>query len=470
MKQLTHLATRVFETPLLVRPSKLAVILSVIGPRIGLQEGAIKIQGYDGWDEEDDPIEKAERKPYCVTDDGIAVICVEGTLVKKAGWLDAMSGMTGYDLLTVKLRDAVNDASIKGILLAMDSPGGEVGGLWDLADEIYNARSIKPVYAIADDSAYSAAYAIASSAEKVFVTRTGGVGSIGVIAVHVDQSKMDEKIGLKYTAVYAGAHKNDFSSHAPLSDDAKSILQSEIDRCYDTFAGTVARNRGMKESLVRKTEAKCFWGETAIAEGLADQIGNCDEALDAMRSAIKSRTQARVPASAAAQNLEGEMIRLETTKPADAPTPAAAPTPTPAPAAAPAPAPAPAAAPAPVPAPAAAAAGPDIQAQMEEIEALCDLAGDNDMLKTAIKDRMSPEAVRKALQAKKAATQKETPIRTGSGMVSSVAEQQLNQTATQLATAKGITFAQAYVQVLNQNPALYNQYLAEKQAVVGTGR
>lgn len=472
MKQLTHLATRVFGTPLLIRPSKLAVILNVIGPRIGLSEGAIQVQGLFDPDDEDDAAQTAEqRAPYAVTPDGIACIGIEGTLVKKAGWLDAMSGMMGYDSIAMQLRMACNDNAIRGIMLCLDTPGGEVSGLYDLTDEIYNARAVKPVYAISDDSAFSAGYAIACSAEKVFVTRTGGVGSIGVIAVHVDQSKMDEKVGLKYTAVYAGAHKNDFSSHAPLSEEAHALLKAEIDRCYDMFVDTVARGRNMKDNAIRKTEAKCFWGAEALAVGLADQVGNCDDALDAMRSAIKAKSQARVPASAVAQIPKGEMTMNPTETTADATTQAPAAT-TPAPpaqAAAPAPAaPAPAtpAATAPV---APVAVAPDAlaarQAELEEIEALCSLTGHPDMLGEAIKSKMSYADVRKALTAKKSASQAGTPLSSATAGTALGADHQLNQAAQQLATAKGITFAQAYVQTLNQNPALYKQYLAEKRTV-----
>ena len=98
--------------------------------------------------------------------------------------------------------------------------------------------------------AYSAAYAIASAAERVYLPRTGGMGSIGVIAIHVDQSAYDEKKGLKYTAIYAGARKNDFSSHKPLTDKAMEVVQAEVDEVYDLFAETVARNRGIKATAI----------------------------------------------------------------------------------------------------------------------------------------------------------------------------------------------------------------------------
>lgn len=472
--KLTYLATRLFDTPLLIHPSKLQVIMDVLGPRLGIQDGAIQIQGME--DEDYGESISSDRAPYATTEDGIAVIDVHGSLVKRAGWMDAMSGMTSYDAIASKLRTAVNDPAIKGILLSMDTPGGEVSGLYDLTDEIFSARSHKPVYAISDDSAYSAGYAIACSADKVFVTRTGGVGSIGVIAVHVDQSQRDEKMGLKYTAVYAGAHKNDYSSHAPLSSEAKSALQEEIDRCYDMFVGQVARGRNMSEALVRKTQARCFWGENAVAAGLADQIGNYDDALSALRSVISSRKQARVSASAVAPITQGERtMEHETNQPADAPNPAATAQPVVA-AAAVAPVATPAATTT-TPAPAAVAPVAVVdhhavfQAQMQEIQALCEIAGDNEMLATAIKGNLTASQVRDALQAKKKAAQAATPVAAAlPGLVSS-AETRLMNSAQQIATSKGISLAKAYVEALKADPAAYASYLAEKTPVaVNSGR
>ena len=200
MKQtyLPHLAARVFGVPLMVQVDKLMVILDAIGPRIGLREHvvvdglpvAVTRPARDDQDEEDD-MPMAGRKPYPVSPDGIAVITISGTLVKKASWMDAESGLQSYEMIRGMVADARDDPGIRGILLDVDSPGGEVGGLFDLADEVHAAREQKPVYAVANDEAFSAAYALASSAQRLFLTRTGGVGSIGVIAVHMDQSAWD---------------------------------------------------------------------------------------------------------------------------------------------------------------------------------------------------------------------------------------------------------------------------------------
>lgn len=483
MKQtyLPHLVARVFGVPLMVQIDKLMVILDAIGPRIGLREHVV-VEGLpivvtrpapDDQDEEDD-MPMAGRKPYPVSPDGIAVITISGTLVKKASWMDAESGLQSYETIRGQIADARDDSGIRGVLLDVDSPGGEVGGLFDLADEVFALRESKPCYAIANDEAFSAAYALASSAQRLFVTRTGGVGSVGVIAVHMDQSGWDEKMGRKYTAIYAGARKNDFSTHQPLSDGARENLQGEVDRLYEMFVASVSRNRGLAPALVRKTDAGLYWGEKAISAGLADQIGSFDDALAAVTQASRASRQARATASAEAQiEKRGEepMAQPIETKPADAPAPAAASVETkpaaeaPAPAAAP-PAPEPVAAPAAAPVVDAAAIEARIRAEHEEVAALCTLAGEPGFLAEAISKRMTPPQVREALLARKAAKSQGAQIHSQVDGSPVGAESQLNAAATNLAAQKHITFAQAYSEVLKANPNLYTQYLAEKSATV----
>jgi signal peptide peptidase SppA len=279
---LPHVASRVFGSPLLIQPRKLDVILRVLGPRIGLSGKAILPD-----DDEDDP---TDRNPYTVTPDGIAVISVAGSLVRKSSFMDAYSGLTSYADIETEFLDAVTNPSVKGILLNIDSPGGECAGCMDLSDEIYKQRGSKPIYAIANESMFSAAYALGSAADKIFVTRTGGVGSIGVICLHVDQSGMDAQDGLKFTPIYAGDHKNDFTPHEPLADDVKNEMQAEVDRLYAMFVDTVARNRGISTQRVKDTQAALFWGPDAVKSGLADSAGNIGDALGALASVLPTVT------------------------------------------------------------------------------------------------------------------------------------------------------------------------------------
>lgn len=265
MNLLPHIAARIFGAPLMIARAKLDVILSVLVPRL------------DG--ESLQPKSSAETRDYDVTPEGIAVIPVFGTLVRRTVGLEAQSGLVSYTTIGQQLDMALSDPSVKAILLDVDSPGGEAGGVFDLADKIYAARKIKPIWASVDEDAFSAAYAIAASASKLYVPRTGGVGSIGVIAVHLDQSQAEADVGLKYTAIYAGARKNDMSPHEPLSDPARAALQTEVDRVYDLFAQTVSRGRRMPVEAVKATEAGLFFGEDGVAAGLVDKIGTFTDAL-----------------------------------------------------------------------------------------------------------------------------------------------------------------------------------------------
>ncbi len=201
-----------------------------------------------------------------------AIIPIHGILTKKPGAFDEMLGMTSYEQIEVQVKQALEDSSIETILLDIDSPGGEVNGIFDLADFIYSARAKKRIVALANDDAYSAAYAIASSAEKIFLTRTSGVGSIGVIASHIDQSGFDEKCGIKYTTIFTGKRKNDLNPHEPISSESLKSLEEEVNRLYEILTELIARNRGLSVQAIKNTEAGLYFGKNAIEVGLADGI------------------------------------------------------------------------------------------------------------------------------------------------------------------------------------------------------
>lgn len=280
-----YLASRVFGTPLLIHPRKLEVILSVVGPRMGMvvPETSAQLAQIS-------PPERVIRTDLQVPN--IAVISILGTLVRRTGAMDAASGLTSYASISAQINAAINDPNVDAVLLDIDSPGGEAGGAFDLADEIVSARSTKPIWAVANDDAFSAAYAIACSAERIYLTRTGGVGSIGVIALHVDQTQRDALDGYRYTAIYAGDRKNDLSPHLPLSNEASTALQTEVDRLYEMFVSTVATNRGLDAQAVRDTQAGLFYAGDAIEAGLADAIGTADDALRALAMEVQQRKSA----------------------------------------------------------------------------------------------------------------------------------------------------------------------------------
>ncbi len=278
---------RVLNTPLLIHRQKLDVILSVLSDRIGITAPATVSPHAGAFD----PL-PADQASGAYRIDRIAIIPVTGSLVNRALGLEALSGLTSYSEIRRSLDAALADTNVDGIVLDIDSPGGEAGGAFDLADRIFSARKNKPIWAVANDQAFSAAYAIASSCERVFSTRTGGIGSIGVIALHVDQSQKDAQDGYSYTPVYAGQRKNDFNPHAPLSPDAQTSLQSEVDRLHSLFVATVARNRGLSEDAVRATEARLFFGDNALTAHLPDTVGTLDDAVLQLTDVIRMKRAA----------------------------------------------------------------------------------------------------------------------------------------------------------------------------------
>ena len=291
MTMLPHIASRVLDTPLAIGQAKLEAILAVIGPRIGIEAPA---SGMLIPDREGLPAPavmngtSGRRGAYLVTPEGIAVIPVFGTLVKRAGAIEAASGLTSYGHLEDRIMDAATDPAVRAVLLEVDSPGGEAAGVFDLSDLVYEARSLKPVWAVADEEAFSGAYAIASAAERLIVPRTGGLGAIGVVAVHVDRSARDAMEGFRTTTVHAGAAKNDFNPHETLKDGARRTLQAEVDRVYGLFVDTVARNRGLTADAVRATEARLFFGEDAVRAGLADEVGTLRSAFAALAMVLST--------------------------------------------------------------------------------------------------------------------------------------------------------------------------------------
>lgn len=270
-----HLAQKVFNTPLAIHPQKAEVIVSSLAERLGItQIRSTMTEDDDGY------FSRKARKDggYDVLE-GIAIIPVCGTLVQKLGTLRPYSGMTGYDGIRRVFLTAINDPEVKGICLDIDSPGGEVAGCFDLVDLIYNERSKKPIHAILSENAFSAAYAIASAADKIFVPRTGGVGSVGVIVIHCDWSQRIRDDGLKVSIITYGNRKAESNPYVALSDEAKAAIQHDVDEMGRLFVSTVSRNRGLSETVIRNTQAACYLAAEGVQMGLADVVASPDVAF-----------------------------------------------------------------------------------------------------------------------------------------------------------------------------------------------
>lgn len=230
----------------------------------------------------------ARLRPY-VVEQGVLLVPIKGALLHGFPYQYADLA-TGYEYIDQAIMRGLSDADVKGIALIVDSPGGMVAGNFDLVDKIFAARGEKPMRAIAAEAAYSAAYSIASAADSIVVTRTGGVGSIGVVTMHADFSKALHDAGVKITFIHAGKHKVDGNSVEPLPDDVKARIQNRVDSLRDMFVELVARNRGLAADAVRSTEALTFTAQESLTEGLADRVGALEFSLAEFAAELSTDT------------------------------------------------------------------------------------------------------------------------------------------------------------------------------------
>ncbi|MFN4282354.1 MAG: S49 family peptidase [Alphaproteobacteria bacterium] len=243
------------------------------------------------------------KRGYAVTDSGVAVVPIVGPMVARADWLTELFGFGSYGDVAEAVEAAFADPDARAVLLELDSPGGEVGGLFDLVDRLTALREEagKPLWAVASESALSAGFAIASAADRLYVTRTGEVGSVGVVAIHVDESTADAMAGLKWTLIHAGAKKVDGNPHEPLSPEAFADIQADVDALHAELVGLIARNRHMGAAAVGATEAAIYRGQRAVAVGFADRVGTVGQALgDLTDSLDPSRPRLAQPRGSAA--------------------------------------------------------------------------------------------------------------------------------------------------------------------------
>lgn len=218
--------------------------------------------------------------------DSIAVIPVCGVLVHGTG--DPDCGLLGYDTIAECFDEAVEEDSVAAIVLLIDSPGGHVAGLFSLADAIFAAREVKPIVAVVDGDAYSAAYCIAAAAHYVTVPETGGVGSIGCARIHADVSEMLKMCGVTATIIRSAPRKMEGNPIEPLSDDARQRMQDDVDAVADMFIGRVAlfRQGKITDAQIRAIDGGLCMGAAGVQAGLADQVLSPGDAVASLCDAL----------------------------------------------------------------------------------------------------------------------------------------------------------------------------------------
>jgi signal peptide peptidase SppA len=180
-----------------------------------------------------------------------------------------------YDSIVERIESAFANEDVACVVMCIDSPGGDAAGCTEAHRNIRRLRKKydKPLYAYSNESMYSAAYAIGSAADEIWVPETGGVGSVGVICALLDKTKYNEKAGLNIKLLTTGARKADSQADRVLTDDVVNVMQERVDYLGDVFFKTVAKARSMSPKAVEKLQAGVFLGQSAVDSGLADNVG-----------------------------------------------------------------------------------------------------------------------------------------------------------------------------------------------------
>lgn len=249
--------------------------------------------------------------------DGVAVIPVHGVIAKRANLFSAISGGVSTELVGQEIQMALEDRSVQSILLDVDSPGGSVDGLPELANLIFESRDQKKIVALANGTMASAAYWIGSAASEVYASsETTAVGSIGVVATHTDVSVSQATEGVKTTEIYAGKFKRIASQFEPLTDDGKASIQAQVDYLYSVFVGAVAKHHAMSTDAVLENmaDARIFIGQQSVDAGLVKAI-QTKEQIISMLTAEQGGTGATIFGATANdlnQPTSGEAISMNT--------------------------------------------------------------------------------------------------------------------------------------------------------------
>lgn len=211
---------------------------------------------------------------------GVAVLGLMGVVAQRMDMMEQVSGGTSTEAFGKAFDAAVADKDIRAIVIQIESPGGSVFGVEELSAKIRAARGTKPIIAIADSYAASAAYWIGSAAEKFYVAPGGQVGSVGVINVHSDNTAAMKKIGVKETPITAGRYKAE-GQFGPLTDEARAAMQKKVDAYYASFVSAVAMGRGVSVERVMSTfgQGRLVIASEAVELGMVDGISTFGEVL-----------------------------------------------------------------------------------------------------------------------------------------------------------------------------------------------
>ena len=247
---------------------------------------------------------------------GVAVIPLTGVITPQGSWLSALfggapGGLAGF---RAAFAEAIESPAVSAIVIDVDSPGGLVDLVPETAADLQAAKGMKPIVAVADTQMCSAAYWIASQADEIVASPSASVGSIGVYQMHIDESGLNQMLGLRITYISAGEYKVEANPDAPLDPEAAAYMQQGVDDLYGMFVADVAQGRGVDAQAVLDSygQGRSMNAQRALSAGLVDRIGTYEAVVGGLLgSGTSARRLNRQPkAQATAELAESAPVEL----------------------------------------------------------------------------------------------------------------------------------------------------------------
>jgi len=293
MSKFAHVAGRLFNAPLMLRPEKAEMLCAALVDRLGIAKldtidgrslGAAQLRQMAMDDSDWYSKPKTARDMYELRQ-RVATVSISGTTVHKLGGVEPYSGMIGYDQIERIVADAQANEEVGAVLAEIDSGGGEVAGCFDFCRKLRTMGAKnggKPIVAFVNEMACSAAYAIASCCDAIATTETGITGSIGVWTMLVDMTKGLQKGGIEATMIRAGERKARGGPYEHADKETVDKLQAWVDETWHMFAALVAEGRPISEKAVIGLQGDWFTGHDALGLGLVDAVDSSEAIFDAV--------------------------------------------------------------------------------------------------------------------------------------------------------------------------------------------
>jgi signal peptide peptidase SppA len=219
-----------------------------------------------------------------IIDGNIAVIPIQGVISKHVGNIEKSSGMADVDDIEAMVKEALSNESVDGILFDVNSPGGGITGVPELAQIISEASDAIPTVAYTDELMASAAMWLAAGCGAIYSSQTAKVGSIGVYMAFLDQTRAMETAGLKVDLIKAGRLKGMGMPGTELTEEMRDMLQAEVNQVYKWFTSHVTAHRPVESESM---QGQAFFGEDAVSRGLVDRIGTRGDAVRELKDMIR---------------------------------------------------------------------------------------------------------------------------------------------------------------------------------------